>query len=57
MRLTPPKKNVFWASVVLAVLALVTLIVPSLSFFASQAFVLAFAAWLLLAAGNALKGF
>ena len=56
MRLTPPKKWVFWASAILAVLALISVFV-TIPFVSANAFWVAFVGWLLLAAGNALKGF
>ena len=54
MRLTPPTKNVFYASVVVAVLGLVFYFVPSV---ADYAFWAVLVAYVLLALGNALKGF
>ena len=56
MRLTPPKKWVFYTSAVIAVIGLLSTFVaiPVLSDF--SIFVV-FIGWLLLAAGNALKGF
>jgi uncharacterized membrane protein HdeD (DUF308 family) len=54
MKLTPPKKWVFWVSVVLAVLGVLFLFVPSLSSFAFWAVLVAY---VLLALGNAVKGF
>ena len=56
MRLTPPTKNVFWISVVIAVVGLVAK-------FNLVAFLTPFAFWLLLIAfvllvlGNTMKGF
>ena len=56
MRLSAPKKIVFWISVILVVLALVAYFVTSLGF-QSYAIWLALVGYLLLAAGNVLKGF
>ncbi len=62
MRLTPPKKNVFWLTVVLAVLAVIAyvlpLVVPAVPGFVAiiGAAVLA-AAYILLVLSIALKGF
>lgn len=56
MRLTPPKQWVFWAALVLAVVALLGAL-GVLAFAAPYATWLAFAGWALLAAGNAVKGF
>lgn len=56
MKLTPPKQWVFWVALVLAVVALV----GALDLFAPVAGFatwLGIAAWALLAAGNAIKGF
>lgn len=57
MRLTPPKKIVFWISVVLAVLGLVAFFVPALQFFAGIHFWLVLVAYVLLVLGLILKGF
>ena len=54
MRLSPPKKWVFWASVILAVLGLIFFFVPSLG---GVAFWAVLVGYVLLALGNALKGF
>lgn len=56
MRLTPPKKWVFWVSALLAVLGLVGTFV-TLPFVSGFAFWFAFVGWLVLALGNTLKGF
>ncbi|MBX3046103.1 MAG: hypothetical protein KF701_06805 [Anaerolineales bacterium] len=56
MRLTPPKQWVFWAALVLAVVALLGAL-GILAFAAPYATWLAVAGWALLAAGNAVKGF
>ncbi len=60
MRLTPPKKVVFIIALVLAVVALLATLLPTvvvLSAIAPYAFWVALAAWALLAAGNYFKGF
>ena len=54
MRLTPPTKNVFWISVVVAVLGLVFYFVPAV---AGYAFWVVVVAYVLLALGNTMKGF
>ncbi len=56
MKLTPPTKNVFWISVVLAVLGLIGryLNVPFLS---DYYFYFVVVGYIVLALGNALKGF
>ena len=54
MRLTPPTKNVFYLSVILAVVGLVFFFVPAV---AGYAFWVALIAYVLLALGVALKGF
>lgn len=56
MKLTPPTKNVFWISVVLAVLGLVGryLSVPIVS---DYYFYFVLVGYIVLALGNALKGF
>ena len=54
MRLTPPKKIVFYISVVLAVLGLIAFFVPAVSAFA---FWLVLAGFVLLFLGLVLKGF
>ncbi len=54
MKLTPPTKNVFWISVIIAVIGLVALFVGS---FAPYAFWLMLVAYVLLALGNTMKGF
>ncbi len=54
MRLNPPTKNVFWISVILAVLGLVFFFVPAVSAYAFWVLVIAY---VLLALGNTLKGF
>ncbi len=60
MKLTPPKQVVFKWALALAVVGLIAVVA---SFFVAFEFtlligaVLSFAAWALLAAGNALKGF
>ncbi len=56
MNLSAPKQITFWISVVLAVLALLTLLIASLSFFNGQAVVLALLAFVVLAAGNLFEG-
>lgn len=57
MRLTPPKKIVFWISLILAVLGLVAFFVPALQLFAGIEFWLVLVAYVLLALGNTVKGF
>ena len=54
MRLSPPKKLTFWASVVLALVALVANFVPFLSPFAVW---IALVAFVVLALGNLVDGF
>jgi len=54
MKLTPPKKNVFWISVAFAVVGLIGLFVPFLS---PYAFWLVLVGYVLLFLGNAVKGF
>jgi hypothetical protein len=54
IRLTPPRKIVFWISVVIAILGLVAFFVPALKEFAVF---IALVAYVLLALGNILKGF
>jgi hypothetical protein len=56
MRLTPPKKWVFWASVILVVLGLVGKFV-NIPFLTDYAFWIVVVGYVLLAAGNYLKGF
>ena len=56
MQLTPPKKIVFYISLLLAVLALVGYFVD-LPFVTEYGFWLAIVGYALLAAGNAVKGF
>lgn len=56
MELSTPKQVTFWISVILAVLAILTVLIPSLVFFDLQAFVLALLAFIVLAAGNLLTG-
>ena len=55
MRLNAPTKNVFYISVLLAVLGLAGQL--GVTFLAEYAFWLTFAGFVLLAAGNYLKGF
>ncbi|MBG0786610.1 MAG: hypothetical protein H0S79_16045 [Anaerolineaceae bacterium] len=58
MRLTPPKKNVFWISTILAVLGILGAIVPGLpAFFSTYAIWLVVVGFVLLWMGNAVKGF
>ncbi len=61
MRLTPPKKIVFWIALILAVLALVgyflAVFVSGMTVLLYVGFWLALAGYVLLALGNALKGF
>ena len=61
MRLTPPKKIVFWIALILAVLALVgyflAVFVSGMTVLLYVGFWLAMAGYVLLALGNALKGF
>jgi hypothetical protein len=54
MRLTPPTKNVFYASVIVALLGLVFFFVPAV---AGYAFWVVLIAYVLLALGNTMKGF
>ena len=56
MRLTPPKKWVFWTSVILALLGLVGYFV-TIPFISGITFWLVLVGYVLLAAGNTLKGF
>jgi len=56
MKLTPPTKNVFYVSVVLAVLGLIAQF-GVLGFLAPYAFWLVVVAYVLLALGNTMKGF
>ncbi|MGD8458470.1 MAG: hypothetical protein PVF83_19005 [Anaerolineales bacterium] len=56
MRLTPPKKIVFWISVILAVLGLIAYFV-SIPFLSGITFWLVVAGYVLLFLGNAVKGF
>ena len=56
MKLTPPTRNVFYASVVLAVLGLIAKF-GILGFLAPYAFWLVVVAYVLLALGNTMKGF
>ncbi len=56
MRLTPPKKWVFWTSVVLVVLGLVGKFV-NIPFLTDYAFWIVVVGYVLLAAGNILTGF
>lgn len=56
MRLTPPKKNVFWISVVLAALGFLGSLV-SIPFVSAYAFWLVLIGYVLLALGVAMKGF
>ena len=57
MQLTPPKRIVFYISLLLAVLALVGYFVDDLPLISEYEFWFALVAYVLLAAGNALKGF
>jgi len=54
MNITPPTKNVLYASVVLAVLGLVFFFVPAV---AGYAFWVVLVAYVLLFLGNTMKGF
>jgi len=56
MRLTPPTKNVFWISVVVAVIGLIASF-GVVGFLTPFAFWLVLIAYVLLALGVALKGF
>jgi hypothetical protein len=56
MRLTPPKKIVFWISLILAVVGLVASFV-TIPFLSGIAFWLVLVGYVLLALGNAVKGF
>jgi hypothetical protein len=56
MRLNPPKKIVFYISVVLAVVGLIASLV-TIPFLSGFAFWLVLVAYILLALGNVLKGF
>jgi hypothetical protein len=56
MRLTPPKKIVFWISVILAVLGLIAYFV-SIPFLSEYKFWVVFIGYVLLFLGNAVKGF
>ncbi|MGD8813054.1 MAG: hypothetical protein PVI78_01105 [Anaerolineales bacterium] len=61
MRLTPPKKNTFWISLIIAVLGLVAYIAGLLgiehAWLPHLIFWLPAVGYILLALGNALKGF
>jgi hypothetical protein len=56
MRLTPPKKNVFWIATVLAALGLLGSFV-SLPFVSAYSFWFVVVGFVLLWLGNAVKGF
>lgn len=56
MRLTPPTKNVFWISVVVAIVGLIAKF-GFIAFLTPFAFWLILVAFVLLALGNAMKGF
>lgn len=56
MRLTPPKKIVFWISLILAVLGLIAYFV-SIPFLSEYKFWVVLVGYALLALGNAVKGF
>lgn len=56
MRLTPPTKNVFWISVVIAAVGLVAKF-NLVAFLAPFAFWLLLIAFVLLVLGNTMKGF
>ena len=54
MKINPPTKNVFYISLVIAILSVVAFFVPS---FKEYAFFVALVAYVLLFLGNTLKGF
>jgi len=56
MRLTPPTKNVFWISVVVAAVGLIAKF-GVVAFLTPYAFWLVLVAFVLLVLGNAMKGF
>jgi len=56
MRLTPPTKNVFWISVVVAAVGLIAKL-GVVAFLTPFAFWLVLVAFVLLVLGNAMKGF
>ena len=56
MRLTPPTKNVFWLSVILAALGLIAVFV-SIPFVSANAFWFVLVGYVLLFLGNTMKGF
>jgi len=56
MRLTPPTKNVFWISIVLAALGLIGTFV-AIPFVSAYAFWFVLFGYVLLFLGNAVKGF
>ena len=56
MNLTPPTKNVFWISVVVALLGIVASFV-TIPFVSTYAFWFVVVAYVLLALGNTMKGF
>ena len=56
MRLTPPKKNVFWIATILAVLGILATFV-SIPFVSAYAFWFVVVGFVLLWLGNAVKGF
>lgn len=58
MRLTPPKKNVFWIATILVVLGVLGKFVPGLpAFFSTYSFWFVLIGFVLLWLGNAVKGF
>jgi hypothetical protein len=56
MKLTPPKAITFWIAIILGVLALLGVIVPSITFLASYAVWFALAGLVLLVLGLLVKG-
>lgn len=57
MRLSPPKKIVFWIATIFAVLGIAGQLVPSIPFVAAYAIWFVVVGFVLLWLGNAVKGF
>lgn len=57
MRLTPPKKNVFWIATIFAVLGILGEVVPSIPFVSAYAIWFVVVGFVVLWMGNAVKGF
>ena len=56
MRLSAPTKNIFFISIILAILAVVGVWVTAIPWVTGHAFIVLLAAYLVLLAGNVLKG-